>query len=54
MTSDKRDGGAALPFNLEAERAVLGSILIDPDAYDGVSDLLRAGDFFREAHGWVW
>jgi replicative DNA helicase len=39
-----------LPQNIEAECGVLGSLLIDPDAVALVADLLRPGDFYREAH----
>lgn len=40
------------PFmhNIEAEQAVLGSILIDPEAILEISDLLAASDFYRDAH----
>src|SRR5690242_12283138 len=40
----------ALPFSIEAEEGVLGSLLIDPDALDLVIDLLSAEDFYRDAH----
>ncbi|GHO94819.1 replicative DNA helicase [Reticulibacter mediterranei] len=40
----------ALPFSIEAEEGVLGSLLIDPDALDLVMDLLSADDFYRDAH----
>ena len=36
--------------HLEAEQAVLGALLSDPDAADGVFDLLADADFAREAH----
>jgi replicative DNA helicase len=38
------------PCNLEAERAVLGSILLKPDVCDDVVLLVRADDFYDEAH----
>ncbi len=38
------------PHNDEAERAVLGAILIDRDAMLNVSDKLRPEDFYKEAH----
>ena len=41
-----------LPANLEAERAVLGSLLIDPDAIFGID--LSPADFYRERHGWIF
>lgn len=39
-----------VPQNIEAEQGVLGSILIDPEVYDLVSDSLKADDFYRDAH----
>jgi replicative DNA helicase len=39
-----------LPQNIEAECGVLGSLLIDPDAVVLIADLLRPGDFYRDAH----
>lgn len=38
------------PCNLEAERNVLGSILLLPEACDEVSLILRADDFYDDAH----
>ena len=40
----------ALPHNLEAERCVLGAILIHNDAFNVAAELLDARDFFRVAH----
>ena len=40
----------SLPHNLEAERCVLGSILIHNDAFNSAAELLDADDFFRDAH----
>ncbi|MCL4541992.1 MAG: replicative DNA helicase [Chloroflexi bacterium] len=38
------------PHHLEAEQSVLGSLLLDPQAYDRVGEFLRPDDFYREAH----
>lgn len=43
-----------LPQNIEAERGVLGSIIIDPEAIDRVADFLTASDFYREAHRCIY
>ena len=43
-----------IPANLEAEQAVLGSLLIDPDAMIKIASFLRAIDFFREWHQWIY
>ncbi|MXZ19574.1 MAG: replicative DNA helicase [Caldilineaceae bacterium SB0665_bin_25] len=42
------------PANVEAEQAVLGSLLIDPDAIIKVSTTLRDSDFYREPHQWIY
>jgi replicative DNA helicase len=39
-----------LPHNLEAERSVLGAILIQNEAYNLAAELLRPEDFYRDAH----
>ena len=40
----------SLPHNLEAERCVLGAILIHNDAFNQAAELIDADDFFRDAH----
>ena len=39
------------PNNQDAEKAVIGSILIDPDMLDDVAAVLRPGDFYAPLHG---
>ena len=39
-----------LPFSLEAERGVLGSLIIDPEAIVHIADMLQPDDFYRDAH----
>ncbi len=43
-----------IPANPEAEEAVLGSLLIDPDAVLKVASFLEADDFYREKNGWIY
>jgi replicative DNA helicase len=38
------------PHNLEAEQAVLGAILMDPQALTLVAERLRPDDFYRQGH----
>ena len=40
----------SLPHNLEAERSVLGAILIHNDAFNQAAEHLDSEDFFRDAH----
>lgn len=42
------------PQNTEAEEAVLGGLLIDPDAIIRVAAIVRPEDFYREKHGWIY
>lgn len=42
------------PHNLEAERATLGSLIIDPDAIIRVASFLRPEDFYLTRHGWLF
>lgn len=39
-----------LPHNLEAERSVLGAILIQNEAYNLAVELVQPADFYRDAH----
>src|ERR671935_2344585 len=39
-----------LPHNLEAERSVLGAILLHNDAFNLAAEVIDATDFFRDAH----
>src|SRR5690348_10662465 len=42
------------PHSAEAEEAVLGSVLINPDALFEVAAFLQGSDFFIVRNGWVW
>jgi replicative DNA helicase len=39
-----------LPHNLDAEKSVLGAILIHNEAFNAAAEVIDAGDFFRDAH----
>lgn len=43
-----------VPSNLEAEQAVLGALLIDPDAIIKVAPIVRSEDFYLEKHAWIF
>ncbi len=42
------------PHNLEAEEAVLGSLLIDPDAIYDVANFLHPHDFYKVQNKWIY
>ena len=39
-----------IPFSVEAEQSVLGSVLIDPKCYDDIAQTISAEDFYVEEH----
>lgn len=43
-----------LPHSLDAERAVLGAILIEPELFDVAASTVAAPHFFRAAHRTIW
>lgn len=43
-----------LPHSLEAERAVIGAALLNPDAFDLAVAAVHADDFYRAAHRSIW
>ncbi len=43
-----------VPANIEAEEAVLGALLIDPNAILRVAPRLRPEDFYLERHAWIY
>ena len=42
------------PQNLEAEESVLGAMLLSATAIGAVTEVLEAGDFYRESHGTIY
>jgi replicative DNA helicase len=42
------------PHNLEAEMSVLGSLMLDKDAIIKVADLLKVGDFYKDANNTIY
>ena len=42
------------PHSIEAERCVLGCLLLDNKVYDTVSGVVGETDFYRSEHAWVF
>jgi replicative DNA helicase len=42
------------PHSIEAERCVLGCLLLDNHVYDSVSSILNEKNFYRSEHQWVF
>jgi replicative DNA helicase len=43
-----------VPQSREAEEAVIGAVMINPEAYYDVAQFLRAEDFYIHRHRWIW
>jgi replicative DNA helicase len=43
-----------VPHSREAEEAVLGSVIINPEAYYDVAQFLQPDDFYIHRHQWIW
>jgi replicative DNA helicase len=48
------DIGKLPPQNIEIEEAVLGSIILEPDAFLKVSDIITSTDFYKEQHSHIF
>ena len=46
--------GELLPSSVEAEKALLGGLMLDNEAWDEVGDLLAGGDFSRDDHQLIY
>ena len=47
-------GPQIVPNSREAEEAVLGSVLINPESYYDVAQFLQEQDFYIHRHRWIW
>lgn len=48
------DGLKMPPQNIEAERSVLGALMLDKDAIIKVANLIRIGDFYKDDHNIIY
>ena len=46
--------GRQMPIAIEAEQALLGSIIVDPDSFDKVSGFIVSEDFYLEEHKHIY
>src|SRR5512137_1765938 len=45
---------SVIPHNREAEEAVVGAVLINPEAYYDLAQFLQPDDFYIHRHRWIW
>ena len=44
----------ATPHSREAEEAVIGAVLINPECFFEISRIMKARDFYIHRHVWIW
>lgn len=54
MTKNPIDNTKVPPQNIEAEKSVLGALMLDKDAIIKVANLVRTGDFYKEDHNIIY
>ncbi len=55
MRDDRQDWrGAGVPCNIEAEQALLGGLLLEPEQFDFIEGKVAEEDFFSPTHGMVF
>ncbi len=47
-------GAQVVPHSREAEEAVIGAVLLNPEAYYDVAGILEAEDFYIHRNRWIW
>jgi replicative DNA helicase len=53
-TAPAAQSPSAVPHSREAEEAVVGAVLINPEVYYDVAQFLQADDFYIHRHQWIW
>jgi replicative DNA helicase len=53
-TAPTTPSSTAVPHSREAEEAVVGAVLINPEVYYDVAQFLQADDFYIHRHRWIW
>ncbi|HJS29922.1 MAG TPA: replicative DNA helicase [Anaerolineales bacterium] len=52
--AESGSGPQIVPHSRESEEAILGAVLINPEAYYDVAQFLQADDFYIHRHRWIW
>ncbi len=54
MVNTSNDNLRVPPQNVEAERSVLGALMLDKDSIIKVANLIRIGDFYKDDHNMIY
>ena len=52
--SEESTFSTTIPHSREAEEAVIGAVMIDPEVYYDLAQFLQADDFYIHRHRWIW
>ncbi len=47
-------GNQQIPYSQEAEEAVIGAVIVNPNAYIAIASFLKPDDFFILRHKYIW
>ncbi len=53
-TAPETSGPQMVPHSRESEEAVIGAVLINPEAYYDVAQFLQYDDFYIHRNQWIW
>ncbi len=53
-TESAAPAAPTIPHSREAEEAVVGAVLINPEVYYDVAQFLASDDFYIHRHKWIW
>src|SRR5262245_55815985 len=54
MSNQPTITGQLAPYSQEAEEAVLGAVMVNPEAFLAVASFLKGEDFYIVRHGYIW
>lgn len=54
MAKSELDNLKVPPQNIDAERSVLGALMLDKDAIIKIANLIRIGDFYKDDHNMIY
>lgn len=54
MTTNSNENLRVPPQNIDAEKSVLGALMLDKDAIINVANLIRQGDFYKDDHNLIF
>lgn len=52
--STRTNTSTGIPHNREAEEAVVGAVMIDPEVYLELHEIIQADDFYIHRNRWIW